>query len=330
MSEVLDLTVVVTLLNEAESLPALQSELIDELEQLGRSFEIIYCDDGSTDASLEILRDFAARDSRVRVISFRRNFGQTAGLEAGFRHARGRGIVPMDADLQNDPKDIARLLDKMDEGYDVVSGWRKNRKDAFFSVTFPSRLGNAVIRKITGVGLHDFGCTLKAYRREILQDVRLYGEMHRFIPVWAAKVGARIGELEVNHRARSYGESKYRVTKAMRVMLDLITVRFLVAYSTKPLYFFGRFGLLLCALAMAFWSWAVIKKIIWLEPFFTDPFFNAGIFCGLAGLQLVIFGLLSELIMRTYYEAQDKPTYSVRETVNISADPPPPIEPKRG
>jgi glycosyltransferase involved in cell wall biosynthesis len=329
MSEELDLTVVVTLLNEAESLPVLQTELLAELERLSRSFEIIYCDDGSSDESMGVLRDFAAQDERVRVISFRKNFGQTAGLEAGFRHARGRVIVPMDADLQNDPKDIGRLLEKIDEGYDVVSGWRKNRKDAFFSVTFPSRVGNAVIRKITGVKLHDFGCTLKAYRREILQDVRLYGEMHRFIPVWAAKVGAKITELEVNHRPRSFGSSKYRVTKAMRVMLDLITVRFLVAYSTKPLYFFGRFGLVLCALATGFWSWAVVKKVIWLEPFFTDPFFTAGIFCGLAGLQLLIFGLLSELIMRTYYEAQDKPTYSVRETVNMPADPPARIEPKR-
>jgi glycosyltransferase involved in cell wall biosynthesis len=330
MSEELDLTVVVTLLNEAESLPVLQTELLAELERLGRSFEIIYCDDGSDDESMSVLRDFAMQDERVRVISFRRNFGQTAGLEAGFRHARGRVIIPMDADLQNDPKDIGRLLEKIDEGYDVVSGWRKNRKDAFFSVTFPSRVGNAVIRQITGVNLHDFGCTLKAYRREILQDVRLYGEMHRFIPVWAAKVGAKITELEVNHRPRSFGSSKYRVTKAMRVLLDLITVRFLVAYSTKPLYFFGRFGLLLCTLATGFWAWAVVKKVIWLEPFFTDPFFTAGIFCGLAGLQLVIFGLLSELIMRTYYEAQDKPTYSVRETVNMPADPPPRIEPKRG
>ena len=329
MTDAIDLTVVVTLLNEAESLPVLHTELMAELESLGISYEVIYCDDGSTDRSLEVLRDFAAQDERIRVVSFRRNFGQTAGLEAGFRHARGRVIIPMDADLQNDPRDISRLLQKLDEGYDVVSGWRKNRQDAFVSVTFPSRVGNAIIRRITGVNLHDFGCTLKAYRREILQDVRLYGEMHRFIPVWAAKVGARITELEVNHRARSFGESKYRVTKATRVMLDLITVRFLVAYSTKPLYFFGRFGLLLCALALASWSWAVAKKVIWHEPFFTDPFFTAGIFCGLAGLQLVIFGLLSELIMRTYYEAQDKPTYSVRETLNVPEDPPPRIGPKR-
>jgi hypothetical protein len=187
-----------------------------------------------------------------------------------------------------------------------------------------------VIRKITGVGLHDFGCTLKAYRREVLQDIRLYGEMHRFIPVWAKKVGARITEIEVNHRARSFGMSKYRVTKAMRVVLDLITVRFLVAYSTKPLYFFGRFGLLLMLTAGGFWTWAVIKKVTWGEAFFTDPFFTAGIFCALAGLQLVIFGLLSELIMRTYYEAQDKPTYSVKETLNVPADPPSRIGPKRG
>lgn len=330
MVDELALTVVVTLLNEEESLRPLHEELVVACEALERPYEIIYCDDGSTDGSLKVLRTFAEADARVRVISFRRNYGQTAALEAGFRHARGEVVVPMDADGQNDPKDIKRLLDKMEEGFDVVSGWRRKRKDAFLSVTLPSRLGNALIRKVTEVDLHDFGCTLKAYRREILQDVRLYGEMHRFIPVWAKKVGARITEIEVNHRPRDFGESKYRVTKAMRVILDLMTVRFLVAYSTKPLYFFGRFGMILMMAASLSWTWAVVKRVVWSEPFFTDPFFTAGIFCGLAGLQLVIFGLLSELIMRTYYEAQDKPTYAVRETLNVSGDPPPRIPPKRG
>ena len=177
----------------------------------------------------------------------------------------------MDADLQNDPKDISTLLDKLDEGYDLVSGWRKHRKDNFWNVVFPSRLGNALIRRVTGVQLHDFGCTMKAYRREILQDVTLYGEMHRFIPVWAQSVGAKIGEVPVAHHAREHGVSKYGVSKTLRVVLDLITVRFLVGYTTKPLYFFGRMGFMLFFLACAFWTWTIIKKIVWAKPFFTDP-----------------------------------------------------------
>ncbi len=323
------LSIVVPLLNEVESLPELQRRLLEALAALGKTWEILYCDDGSTDGSLEVLRGFAAADSRVRVISFRRNFGQTAGLAAGFEHARGEVVIPMDADLQNDPADLGTLLAKVEEGYDLVSGWRQNRKDGFWRVVLPSRIGNALIRRVTGVKLHDFGCTMKAYRREILQDVSLYGEMHRFIPVWAQAVGARITEVPVKHHARQFGQSKYGVSKTLRVLLDLITVRFLVGYTTKPLYFFGRLGFGLFFVAAVFWTWTIIKKIIWAKPFFTDPFFTAGLFVALAGLQLVLFGVLSELIMRTYYESQKKRIYTVKETINLDDSRPERIAPRR-
>jgi glycosyltransferase involved in cell wall biosynthesis len=297
---------------------------------MAAGWELIYCDDGSRDGSFDVLLSLAGGDPRVRIIRFRRNFGQTAALAAGFDHARGEVVIAMDADLQNDPADIPRLLDKVAEGYDVVSGWRKERKDGLMLVTLPSRLGNAVIRRVTGVPLHDFGCTLTAYRREVLQDIRLYGEMHRFIPAWADSVGARIVELEVAHHPRRWGQSKYSIGKAVRVLLDLMTVRLIMGYATKPLYFFGRIGLALGGLSGGLWGWAVLKRLIWGEPFFTDPFFYAGIFAALAALQFVFFGLLSELIMRTYYESQGKRTYVVRETVNVPADPPRRVEHRRG
>ncbi|MCB9729450.1 MAG: glycosyltransferase family 2 protein [Deltaproteobacteria bacterium] len=316
------LSVVVPVYNEEESLPHLHAAVVPELEALGRSWELIYVDDGSSDASFEVLRGLADADPRVRVIRFRRNFGQTAAMAAGFENAQGDVIVPMDADLQNDPKDIARLLEKIDEGYDVVSGWRAQRQDAFWTVTLPSRLGNAVIGRMTGVVLHDYGCTLTAYRREVLSEVRLYGEMHRFIPAWAAAVGARITELPVAHHARRWGQSKYNLRKAVRVLLDLLTVRFLLTYATKPQYFFGRLGLRVWGLAGLCWTWTLVKRLIWGEPLYTDPFFMTGIFLALAGLQILLFGLLAEMSMRTYYESQGKTIYVVRETVNLpAADP---------
>jgi glycosyltransferase involved in cell wall biosynthesis len=327
--DVIDISIVIPLLNEEDSLPKLHEQLMTELERLERTWEIIYCDDGSTDASMSVLREIAKDHPNIRLISFRRNFGQTAGLAAGFDHARGDVVIPMDADLQNDPADIPRLLAKLDEGYDVVSGWRKDRKDGFFGVVLPSRMGNAVIRKVTGVKLQDFGCTMKAYRREVLQDIQLYGEMHRFIPVWAQSVGARITEIPVKHHPRRYGESKYGVSKALRVILDLITVKFLVGYTTKPLYFFGRMGFMLFVMAGGFWTWTIIKKVAWDQPIFTDPFFTAGLFVALAGLQLLLFGVLSELIMRTYYESQHKPIYTMKETMNIQPGSPERIEPTR-
>ncbi|MEC9071241.1 MAG: glycosyltransferase family 2 protein [Myxococcota bacterium] len=319
-SRVESVSVVIPVFNEAESLPHLHSLLIPCLEKLGRSWEVLYCDDGSTDGSFKVLDGFAS-DSRVRVISFRRNFGQTAALAAGFEHSTGDVVVAMDADLQNSPEDIGALLERIEEGYDVVSGWRHDRKDAFWTVTLPSRVGNAVIGHFTGVPLHDYGCTLTAYRREVIQEFRLYGEMHRFIPAWAASVGAKIDEIPVRHNARQWGESKYGLSKAWRVLLDLITVRFLVTYSTKPIYFFGRLGLRLMALASAFWGWTIAKKVIWQEPLYTDPFFFAGIFLALAGIQILLFGLLAELSMRTYYESQQKRIYVVRELRNLSESP---------
>jgi glycosyltransferase involved in cell wall biosynthesis len=303
--------------DEEESLPRLHVALIETLNGLGRSWEILYCDDGSTDGSFEVIRGFAASEPRVRALCFRRNFGQTAAMAAGFEHARGEVIIPMDADLQNDPKDIPRLLEVVDQGYDVVSGWREDRKDAFWSVTLPSRIGNAVIGRMTGVRLHDYGCTLTAYRRDVLSEVRLYGEMHRYIPAWAASVGARITELPVTHHPRRWGRSKYNLGKAVRVLLDLITVRFLLFYSTNPLYFFGRLGLK-CGLAAAlFWTWTLTKKVMWGDPLYTDPFFLVGIFLALVGIQILLFGVLAELTMRTYYESQGKRIYVLRETLNL-------------
>lgn len=319
----------VPVFDEEESIPHFHAALIAALEQLGMPFEVIYCDDGSTDHSREVLRALASEDDRLRVVCLRRNFGQTAALAAGFDHARADIVVALDADLQNDPEDIGPLVRKLEEGFDVVSGWRRHRKDRFFSVTLPSRIGNLVIGRATNVRVRDLGCTLTAYRRRILQDIHLYGEMHRFIPVWANSVGARVTELPVRHHPRRYGRSKYTLSKSLRVLFDLMALRFLIDYRTRPLHFFGRIGLLLLLLGCASWTWTVTKWIAWDAPVFSDSFFSIGVFLGLSGLQIVLFGLLSEVIMRTYYEAQGKKTYIVDETMNVSATPPSALGPRR-
>ena len=316
-AESVDVSIVVPVFEEEESLPHLHAALLETLSVLGRTWEIVYCDDGSQDGSFEVIRGLAGDEPRIRALRFRRNFGQTAAMAAGFDHARGRVVIPIDADLQNDPKDIPGLLDTIDEGYDVVSGWRANRKDAFWSVTLPSRIGNAIIGRLTGVRLHDYGCTLTAYRRDVLKEFRLYGEMHRYIPAWAASVGATITEMPVTHHPRRWGQSKYNLGKAVRVLLDLITVRFFIFYSTKPLYFFGRLGLKFGMGAGLAWVWTLTKKVLWGAPLYTDPFFLAGIFLALAGLQIILFGLLAELTMRTYYESQGKRIYVLKETLNL-------------
>ena len=310
-------SIVIPVFDEEESLPHLHEVLVPHLEALGRGWEVIYCDDGSKDGSYEVLKGLAADDTRVKVIRFRRNFGQTAAMAAGFEHAQGDIIIPMDADLQNDPADIARLIEKLDEGYDVVSGWRARRKDAYWTVTLPSRLGNSVIGYFTGVRLHDYGCTLTAYRREVLDEIRLYGEMHRFVPAWAHMVGARITEVPVTHHPRRWGTSKYNLGKAVRVLLDLLTVSFLLRYSTKPLYFFGRLALRLLGGAGACWTWTLVKRFATDSPLYTDPFFLFGGILMLAGLQMLLFGLLAEMTMRTYYESQGKRIYTVRESINV-------------
>ena len=313
-----DISVVLPVFNEAENLRELHAELVSVLDRMNRPFEIIYCDDGSEDGSLEVLKQLASQDPRVRVISFARNYGQTAALDEGFRAARGRILIPMDADRQNDPEDIPRLVRRLEEGFDVVSGWRHDRQDAYWTKTLPSRVANRLVSLVTGVPLHDYGCTLKAYRASILKNIRLYGEMHRLIPAYVKWAGGKVAELPVRHRPRIAGRSKYNLSKSIRLILDLMTVRFLLGYSTKPLYFIGKYGLLACALGAVSLAWTVVKKLIWREPLYTDPFFLAAIFLFLAGFQFLFFGLLAELNMRIYFETRDTPPYQVK----LRIDPP--------
>ena len=309
---------VVLVFNEADSIAPLHEELIGVLDGLDATYEVLYIDDGSRDGSTERLGQIAARDSHVRVVSFRRNFGQTAAVQAGIDHSRGDILIFMDGDLQNDPHDIPRLLEKIDEGYDVVSGWRKDRHDDAARV-LPSRIANWIIARVTGVPLHDFGCTLKAYQRDVIQDVKLYGEMHRFIPVYASWVGARIVELPVNHRARSFGKSKYSLARTSRVLLDLMTVKLLGSYSTKPIYFFGFAAFGLWALAFVFAAIVIIQKVLPPYPYaHNNPLLLLAVFLAIVGVQFVLMGLLAELSIRTYHESQAKTTYVVREIIERS------------
>src|SRR5215212_5724980 len=257
-----DISVFLPVFNEEPNLLPLHAKLDESLKSLGRSAEIVYVDDGSTDGSLNILREIADLDPRVRVVALRRNYGQTAAMAAGIDAAKGKVLIPMDADLQNDPADITRLLQKLDEGYDVVSGWRKNRKDKMFTRKIPSMLANRLISWIGGVPLHDYGCSLKAYRRESLQDVRLYGETHRFIPIYAAWAGARVTEIPVEHHARTMGKSKYGLSRTLKVVFDLMTIKFMASYQTKPIYVFGSFGLIAFALSVIAGVWAFFLKFV--------------------------------------------------------------------
>jgi glycosyltransferase involved in cell wall biosynthesis len=312
-AEVPQVSVIVLVYNEIDSVEPLHRELMGVLEAMGRTFEVLYIDDGSRDGSTERLAELAERDAHVRVVSFRRNFGQTAAVQAGIDHSRGEILVFLDGDMQNDPHDIPHLLDKIDEGYDVVSGWRRDRKDDASRV-LPSRVANWLIARVTGVQLSDFGCTLKAYRREVIEDVRLYGEMHRFIPVFADTVGARITELPVNHRPRTYGKSKYSLSRTSRVALDLITVKLLGSYSTKPMYFFGFAAFGLWALALVLAAIVIIQKLAPPHVFaHNNPLLLLSVVLVIVGVQFILMGLLAELVIRTYHESQSKPTYVVRE-----------------
>ena len=314
-SETPYVSVIVLVYNEVDSVEPLHRELIGVLEGLGTSFEVIYVDDGSRDGSTEKMGQLASRDGRVRVVSFRRNFGQTAAVQAGIDYSRGAVLVFLDGDMQNDPHDIPHLLAKVDEGYDVVSGWRRDRHDAASRVV-PSKIANWIIARVTGVPLSDFGCTLKAYRREVIQDVRLYGEMHRFIPVFAAMTGARITELPVNHRPRTYGKSKYSLSRTSRVMLDLITVKLLGSYSTKPMYFFGFTAFGLWGVAAVLAAIVLLQKV--LPPYVyahNNPLLLLSVVLFIVGVQFILMGLLAELSIRTLHESQSKPTYVVREII---------------
>jgi len=309
-----ELSVVVPLLDEQENLRPLYDQITGALD--GRyEYEVLFIDDGSTDDSFDILKDFHRSNARVRVVRFRRNFGQTAAMSAGFAHARGRVIIAMDADLQNDPADIPMLLAKLEEGYDVVSGWRKKRHDNAVTRLLPSRIANWLISKITGVQLHDYGCTLKAYRREVLAETKLYGEMHRFIPALASWSGARIAECVVNHRPRTAGVAKYGLARTWKVILDLITVKFLGSFSTKPIYIFGGLGGLTALFAFLFGLLVIVQKVHSGTDMSGNPLLILTAVLMLATIQFILMGLLAELLVRTYHESQNRPTYVVKEVL---------------
>src|ERR1041385_490861 len=318
-----EISIFLPVYNEEPNLLPLHAKLDEALKALGRSAEIVYVDDGSTDGSLKVLRDIAGLDPRVRVVALKRNYGQTAAMAAGIDAARGEVLIPMDADLQNDPADIVKLLEKLDEGYDVVSGWRKNRKDKMVTRKIPSMLANRLISWIGGVPLHDYGCSLKAYRRESLEDVRLYGEMHRFIPIYAAWAGARVTEIPVEHHARTMGKSKYGLSRTIKVVFDLITIKFMASYQTKPLYLFGWAGLLTFAVSLLAALLAFLMKFAdWPHhaDFIQTPLPVMAMVMLVLGIQLFLMGLLAEMLVRTYHESQQKSIYAVRERIGFDTE----------
>jgi glycosyltransferase involved in cell wall biosynthesis len=315
-----ELSVVIPVRNEAPSLDELYRELTTTLAGFGRPYEILVIDDGSTDDSFAILQRLQAGDPRLRVIRFRRNFGQTAAFAAGFAHARGELIVTSDGDLQNDARDIPAMVEMAEQGYDIVCGWRKERKDPFFSRRLPSMMANGLISAVTGVRLHDYGCSLKVFRAEVVRPMKLYGEMHRFLPAIASEQGVTITEVVVNHRARRHGRSKYGISRTVRVILDLITVKFLLSYSTRPLQIFGLVGLAMGLLGAAITAWLAYVKLIGGEAIGNRPLLLFGILLVFTGVQLVTLGLLAELQARTYHESQDKPIYVVREILDGSTE----------
>jgi len=312
-----DVSVVIPIYNEEENIHALHEKVSQALTASGLEYELILVDDGSSDRSYLLLHDIALKDRRVKVIRFRRNFGQTAAMAAGFDAALGRVVVPMDGDLQNDPADIVQLLLKMEEGYDVVSGWRKDRQDTFINRKLPSMIANGLISKLTGVHLHDYGCTLKAYKKEVLEGINLYGEMHRFVPALASQVGAKVTEIPVQHHPRLYGKSKYGISRTMRVVLDLMTVKFLLHYSTKPIQLFGKWGVYTLFAGFLSGSATIYMKLFEHMSMNRNPLLILTAFLLFMGVQFIVLGLLGELNARTYYEAQGKPIYVVREKLNF-------------
>jgi glycosyltransferase involved in cell wall biosynthesis len=310
-------SVIIPVFNEAESLPLLQNALHQALDGLTFPWEVVYVDDGSADRSMPILLDIANKDpEHVCVVQLRRNFGQTAAIAAGIDHAQGEILVLMDADLQNDPADIPMMLEKINQGYDVVSGWRVNRRDPYMTRKLPSRIANGLISRVTGVHLHDYGCTLKAYRREVITGFRLYGEMHRFIPAFAGWVGANIIEVPVNHHPRRYGKTKYGLERTLKVILDLFTVKFLSSYANKPIYLFGGAGIVLFSLSFVALLIIIIRKLWIGESLVRSPLLQMSTMLFILGFQSILLGLIAELLVRTYHESQDKPTYTVRKVVN--------------
>lgn len=310
------LSLIIPVYNEEQNLPLLMDAICNALQPLKKDWEVIFVDDGSSDASLNVLENLVTQNpEQVRVVVFRRNFGQTAAIEAGIDHARGGTIVLLDADLQNDPADIPLLLAKLDEGYDLVSGWRKDRQDNRLTRTIPSNLANGLISWVTGVHLHDYGCTLKAYRREALEGFRLYGEMHRFIPVFAHSIGARITELPVRHHPRRFGQAKYGLERTVKVILDLFTVKFLLDYSHKPMRLFGGTGIILILGSGILLSALFVRKLVEGISILPSPLFSLGVMFFILGFQSILMGLIAELLARTYHESQRKPTYTIRKVL---------------
>ena len=318
----MNLSLIIPVYNEQDTLPHLFEAVYQTMNVLNQSWEVILVDDGSRDDSLSVLKEYAHKDAQhIRVISFRRNFGQTAAIAAGLDYALGEIVILLDADMQNDPADIPMMLAKLDEGYDLVSGWRKSRKDNVITRNLPSMIANWIISQVTGVHLHDYGCTLKAYRRDVLEGFRLYGEMHRFIPVFANSVGAKITEVPVRHHARKYGKTKYGLERTAKVVLDLFTVKFLVSFSSKPIYLFGGTGAMLMIFSAIAMIYLLIRRIFFLVGVVGSPLFQMSGMFFILGFQSMLMGLIAELLVRTYHESQRKTTYTIRTTVNLEQDP---------
>jgi len=316
------LSVIIPVYNEAKNLPILYESIQVALMAQLIPWEVIFVDDGSSDDSLQVLNDLAtAHPQHIRVVVLRRNFGQTAAITAGIDFAQGNIIVLMDADMQNDPVDIPVMLEKINQGYDVVSGWRRNRQDTYLTRVFPSVIANIMISMITGVSLHDYGCTLKAYRREAITGFRLYGEMHRFIPAFASSVGAKITEVEVHHHPRKFGKAKYGLERTFKVVLDLFTVKFLISYANKPMRVFGGMGLFLIFASIPILLYLMIRRLLFLVSVFTSPLLIVSVMFMIMGFQSILMGLIAELLSRTYHESQQKTTYTIRDVLNM-----PPLE----
>ena len=316
----MDVSIVIPFLNEEPNLIPLCEELKAAMDPLQNEYEILFIDDGSTDGGVELLQEHRAQMPQIKVVSFRRNFGQTAAMVAGLDYAEGDIVVTLDADRQNDPADIPKMIEKIEEGFDMACGWRHKRQDTFVSRKLPSMLANRLISKITDVGLHDYGCTLKAMRKDLAKRVILYGEMHRFIPAVASGVGAKIAEVKVNHRARTAGESKYGISRTFRVVLDLITVKFLLKFHARPLHFFGMPGLALGGIGGVLITYLTIARLMFGVPLSDRPLLIFAFMLVIIGIQFILFGLIGEMQTRTYYESQDKPIYHVRRTIGIEEE----------
>jgi glycosyltransferase involved in cell wall biosynthesis len=311
----LDVSVVIPLLNEEENIPILYDELTQTFEKTSVEYELVFIDDGSSDSSLAILENLQENDKRICIISLRKNFGQTAAMSAGFDEARGDVIIAMDADLQNDPADIPILLKEIEAGSDMVTGWRYNRQDPFLSRKLPSKIANKIISWATGVHLHDYGCTLKAFRNDVIKTIKLYGEMHRFIPAIASAMGVSITEVKVNHRARRFGTSKYGISRTLRVILDLITVKFLLNYATRPIHVFGTIGFISGSVGAFLALVMTIQRQFYGVPLSDRPLLLLAVLLIFVGVQFVTIGLVAEMLARTYHESQNKPTYYVRKVI---------------